>query len=58
MCTYRTAAFAEQAHTSIRFGIGRFSTEEEVQYAIQVLTPARLRAAAIAAFAGVSPRRP
>ncbi len=28
----------ELAHTSIRFGIGRFNTEEEVDYAIGVLT--------------------
>ena len=27
----------ELAHTSIRFGIGRFTTEEEVDYAIEVL---------------------
>ena len=28
------------AHTSIRFGIGRFTTEEEVDYAIKVITGA------------------
>ncbi len=29
---------AELAHTSIRFGLGRFTTEEEVDYAIALLT--------------------
>ena len=28
----------ELAHTSIRFGVGRFTTEEEIDYAIQLLT--------------------
>lgn len=28
----------ELAHTSIRFGIGRFTTEEEVDYAIKLMT--------------------
>jgi cysteine desulfurase len=28
----------ELAHTSIRFGIGRFTTEEEVDYAVQLIT--------------------
>jgi cysteine desulfurase len=28
----------ELAHTSIRFGIGRFTTEEEIDFAIQVIT--------------------
>jgi cysteine desulfurase len=28
----------ELAHTSIRFGIGRFTTEEEVDYAIRLIT--------------------
>ena len=28
----------ELAHTSIRFGIGRFTTEDEINYAIQVVT--------------------
>lgn len=29
---------AELAHTSIRFGLGRFTTEEEIDYAIALLT--------------------
>eukprot|EP00808_Paulinella_micropora_P025600 g19968.t1 len=35
----------DMAHTSLRFGLGRFTTEEEVQYAIDLLTfhVARLR---------------
>jgi cysteine desulfurase len=28
----------ELAHTSIRFGIGRFTTEEEIDYAVEVIT--------------------
>lgn len=28
----------EMAHTSIRFGIGRFTTEEEIDYAIELVT--------------------
>ena len=28
----------ELAHTSIRFGIGRFTTEEEIDYAIKLIT--------------------
>ena len=28
----------EMAHTSIRFGIGRFTTEEEVDFAIETIT--------------------
>ncbi len=28
----------ELAHTSIRFGIGRFTTEEEVDYTIELMT--------------------
>ena len=28
----------ELAHTSIRFGIGRFTTEEEIDYAVEVIS--------------------
>ena len=28
----------EMAHTSIRFGIGRFNTEEEIDFVIQLVT--------------------
>jgi cysteine desulfurase len=28
----------ELAHTSIRFGFGRFTTEEEIDYAINLIT--------------------
>jgi len=28
----------DMAHTSIRFGIGRFTTDEEVDYAVRVCT--------------------
>ncbi len=30
----------ELAHTSIRFGIGRFTTEAEIDYAVEVVTGA------------------
>lgn len=30
----------ELAHTSLRIGIGRFTTEEEINYAIKILTTA------------------
>lgn len=29
----------ELAHTSIRFGFGRFTTEEEIKYAVEVIVP-------------------
>lgn len=30
----------EMAHTSLRIGIGRFTTEEEIDYAIEIISSA------------------